>query len=112
MILTDLMKLHIPLRTSSGDYPVHPHRIDRRNSLRIEGGMELGYLPRGRDIIISPTTLSLSIFESIDCTFYPIRPNRPDAIFNQLAPTIQQTLQPLRAVVVTTKRLESMLKES
>jgi hypothetical protein len=72
--------------------------------------MALGYLPCGWDIIILPT-VGLSIFESIDSTFYPIRPNRPDAFFNQLAPTTQQTLQPLGAVVVTTKRLISMLKE-
>jgi hypothetical protein len=72
--------------------------------------MAMAYLPCGRDIIISPT-VRLSISEGIDSTFYAFGPNRPDAFFNQLAPTIQQTLQPLRAVVVTTKRLESMLKE-
>ncbi len=54
--------------------------------LRMEGGMALGYLPGGWNLIILPT-VGLGIFKSIDSTFHPVRPNRPDAFFNQLAPT-------------------------
>jgi hypothetical protein len=55
--------------------------------------------------------LSVSVPESIKGTFYALRSNKPNAIFNKLEPTVEQSFQPLSTVALADKRLVSMLEE-